>query len=499
MKKIDVIDALFLEQKKYIRDLKIKRLLDPPEERKRKSLDDYEYFIKTYFIEDLLDNNGKYIPPAPFHKEMAEQILKSNDKWNGLFEWSRSLAKSSTIAFSILWLMINKKIKFVTYFSNNQNLAFMLLNNIKSKIEASQLFIDDWGPFNRGEQWTKKFFIIGDPYNVAFLGLGAGQNPRGFKYRSQRPDLIIFDDLDDDSRCRNTQLLNETEQWVNQSVIPTGDPHLCKVIMVGNRFSEDMVLTRFKEKKLDYYSKINIINENGKSVWPEMWSEENINKMRETIGEIAFQREYLQNVVSLDTIFKREDIQWGEIPWNKIKSSVIAVDPSWTEGGDTKSIVSLLTDGDHFYVHDIFCRKTDMDTMMDSIAFFYKDLLQKNIKPIIYFESNFGQIYLQKDFTLKEKEWGFKLPIIFDQGKKIEKYMRIENMAVYLQRRLFTFNSDISSNNDTKTAITQMIGFSKKSKMNDDFLDALEYAFSKINIIKPMDPWKYSVINKVSR
>lgn len=493
------IDALFQNQKEWLQALQVQSNLDPKPERKRKALESYEYFIHTYFIEDLETPDGAYIPPANFHIEMAEKILNAPDRSTMLFEWSRSLAKSSTIGFIILWLLIRKKLNFIAYFSNNQRLATILLNNIKAKIENSKLFNEDFGPFEKGTSWTSEFIIVkNQDHETGIIAIGGGRNPRGYKMKSRRPDLIILDDLDDDSKCRNKHILDNYENWLNGSVIPMGDPLKTRIVMVGNRFTHDMLLTRFASKKIDFHSKVNILNDKGESVWPQLWPLENIKKLKDTIGSITFEREFMNNPIELDSIFKRTDIQYKKVDYKKITKAVIAVDPSWTEGGDTKSVVAMLTDGEYYYIDDVLCRRCSMENLIDSINDIYQRLKNKGIQSTIYFESNFGQIYLANDFRRKEAEWGFKLPIIFDQGKKAEKYMRIEAMYPVFERRLIFFNEDIKEHNDLKDGLMQLYSFSKNSKFNDDFADAIEYAYSKINV-KDTQVWKHSTINKITR
>lgn len=53
---------------------------------------------------------------------------------------------------------------------------------------------------------------------TAFFARGRGQSPRGLRYRNNRPDYIVIDDIDDDELVLNPQRVRKLILWVKEGV-----------------------------------------------------------------------------------------------------------------------------------------------------------------------------------------------------------------------------------------------------------------------------------------
>lgn len=485
------IDSLFLEQKKYLENLRKSQDLtncqDEPQVRISKALEDYEYFITTYFPHHLKNANGEFVKPAKFQIEAANSIMNSPNMFLAALVWARGHAKSTTAAFILIWLIINRKINFGYYVSATSLKVRMLMNTIKAEFEDNHLLNLDFGPFRTPDHTWNDDFIVIDKYDFALYTLSAGQNARGAKYKNYRPDFILLDDFDSDEVSRNEDRVEQMNNWLDMSLIPVSQPDKYRIIMIGNRFTHHMTLNHFcSNNKLDYYSQINIIDDNGEISWKEYWTEEAIEKRRNSIGSINFAREYMNTPVSVGKLFKKEQIIHKQLNLKEMDSQyIIAIDPSWTSGSksDYKAICCMCKIGDYYYVDDIFLRRTNMEVLTDWLFTKYYNLKRQYIDNIaIYFESNFAQHFLAETIHQKEKEFGLHLPLILDKRAKIEKYARIESLYPFFERNSIIFNPDMINSSDYIEFENQLLSFSKNSKMNDDGPDALQYAFEKCHI-----------------
>src|SRR4051812_46731772 len=89
----------------------------------------------------------------------------------------------------------------------------------RANLEANQRLINDYGEQQTFSGWKEQEFVTRD--KKAFRAVGAEQSPRGSKVDEVRPNIIVFDDLDDDEVCRNADRVKTRWEWVEQAVIPT--------------------------------------------------------------------------------------------------------------------------------------------------------------------------------------------------------------------------------------------------------------------------------------
>jgi len=315
-------------------------------------------------------------------------------------------------------------------------------------------------------------------------------NPRGALYNSIRLTDIILDDIDTNERCLSEDRMIKLKDWLDAELIPATAPNFnWRIIYVGNRFNNKQLLCHFAKKPLNYYSKVNLLDEFGEPSWKENHTAEKIQKYRESISSIQFMREYMNTPIQSGAIFKSEHLQLCDMDYSKITKAVIALDPSWTSSSksDYKAGVLLLSDGENFYIDKAYCRRADMTNFVDWTYDVYRKLRMNRLDCLIYFESLLNQNILAQEFDIKAAEYNQQLPLILDKSVKAEKYMRIEAIQPFFERRRMFVNRQVVETQDWLDGQDQLFGFHKNSKMNDDFPDVLQYALSKINSFNDRD------------
>ncbi len=211
---------------------------------------DYAAFVEYYFPHWTTDKvTGKNIPSAKFHVQAASHI-RNNKHGISVFKWARGHAKSTHIdVFIPLWLKCQEKrdINVVVLVGKSEENAITLLGDIQAELQYNQRYISDFGSqYNAGSWETGKFVTLD---GVAFFARGRGQSPRGLRYRDQRPDYIIIDDLDDDELCLSEQRVKKMTDWVKEALYGTFGAEGGRFIMVGNLIAKNSVLANIS--KLD--------------------------------------------------------------------------------------------------------------------------------------------------------------------------------------------------------------------------------------------------------
>lgn len=306
-----------------------------------------------------------------FHREMTDMAADPSNKYVA-FAAPRGHAKSTTIGFTYaLWSTVYKKHHFGVIISDTVTQSIEFVNALKDQIENSiklrwlygDLVSDEWrdGDFttSTGIRWVAK---------------GAGMKVRGLRHREHRPDLIIFDDLENDERVATAGQRKKLKNWLTKAALPALSRD-GRAVMVGTVLHHDSLLQNilnhkemFASWKTKLYRAI-MTDSRGKeyALWPEHMSLETLKAMRDNpkhpryIGSIAFAQEYQNKPLDEgDMIVSPDQVQWAEKrpDRTRVVARAMAVDPAVSERqtADPTGIVvgELTAEGDVyiFYASD---------------------------------------------------------------------------------------------------------------------------------------------------
>lgn len=448
------------------------------EERIKRARKDYPYFVSTYFPHLAKSECGQ------FQIDAAKYIL-ANPKARAVFEWPRGHAKSTHISLLIpIWLMIQEKqeMKVMVLVSKSQDAAEGLLSDLQAEIEFNSLLIKDFGSFVSQGEWSKGSFKTSN--GCFFKALGRGQTPRGLKNRGNRPDYIIIDDLDDDEMCRNPRRVKDIFDWTLSALIGAFDMGRGRFVMVGNRIHKESVLVKMTKRPKIHHVQVNAYDKDGNVTWKENYTVEEIEDIREFMGEVRFQKEYMNNPINSGTIFREKDIRWGKmLPLREYSKLVCYTDPSFKSSSknDYKATVLVgLTKTGYYHLIKVFADQTTVSTMIQ----WHYDIMEFVGDSIIckyYMEANFLQDMILDEFTEKGEEVGHHVPVVGDKRSKPEKLARIEAMQPLFERGIVIFNEEEKSSQGMQVMENQLIDIERGSTTHDDAPDALEGAIFKLS------------------
>ena len=446
---------------------------------------DYQRFVNFYFPHYVTDSTtGEVIDCAPFHIQAANAI-KANRNMRAVFEWARGHAKSTHMDIFIpMWLMIQepRTINTVILVSKSEEMAKTLLADIQAELQYNQRFINDYGvQFNAGD-WQEGRFVTSK--KVAFFARGRGQSPRGLRYRNQRPDYIVVDDIDDDELCRNEKRVKEAVNWVKEALFGALDGGRGRFIMVGNLINKQSILQAIINTESVETSQVNIYDKYGNVSWAAKYTFDEVESLRKFSGERAFQKEYMNNPIAEGTIFRNQDIRYGAmLPLNKYRQLVCYTDPSWknTATSDYKAtVLAGITPDGYYHVLKVYAAQTSVKEMVNWHYEIMK-YVNGNAPVMYYMEANLVQDLLLAEFTAEGNSRGLHIPIRGDARKKGDKFARIEAMQPLFERGLVILNEAEKNSNGMKVLIEQLLMFSRGGRAHDDAPDALESAVFMLN------------------
>lgn len=291
------------------------------------------WFFHCYFHHYV-----KY-PTAEFQKEIIR--LTEDEKIRNLFIVAfRGSSKSSLITLSyVLWAILGiQKKKCVIIASQTARQAQMHLLNIKRELESNKMLRDDLGPFKEENSPWGMAMLVFPQYNAMIIPLSTEQAVRGNRFGQDRPDLIVGDDLENDTSVRTQESRDKTYDWLKNEVIPAGDRDT-RLVIVGNLLHEDSLLMRLKretengELENSIFRKYPII-EDGKILWPGKFPDmQDIENERKRIGNAySWGKEFLLEILSRDgQIIAPEWIEkYDSLPEDKrcYRGIFVGVDPA---------------------------------------------------------------------------------------------------------------------------------------------------------------------------
>jgi predicted phage terminase large subunit-like protein len=433
---------------------------------------DYAYFVEYYFPHFAKCKCGK------FQIQAANKVL-STKNLKAVFKWARGHAKSTHLDIMIpLWLKCQKEreLNVMVLVGKSQDNANTLLSDVQAELQYNQRYSNDFGKQYNAGSWQEGEFVTAD--GCAFFARGRGQSPRGLRYKENRPDYIVIDDLDDDELVENEARVSKLTDWVKEALFGSLDGGRGRFVMVGNLIGKNSVLARIAATEGVYVSQVNIYDKNGNVTWCEKWSLQEVKDMEQFMGYRSFQKENMNNPITEGAVFKNDWIRWKKLPkLDKYESIVAYCDPSFKSStkNDYKAIKMWGKIGTELHLIKAFVRQCSTSEM---VRWFY-DLHESIPEGVIcdyYMEANFLQDIILDEFTTEGNIRGYQLPIRADQRKKPDKFQRIEAVSPLWERGFIWYNEDLKNDRDMLTGLQQTLAFEKGSHTHDDAPDADEGA-----------------------
>jgi len=467
-------------------------------ERIEKARNSLTYFLVTYFP------HYATFGLSDMHVEIARDLefaISSGGKY--AYAAPRGHAKT-TLASKIypLWLTCFNKKKFIVEISDSVELAESNLEAIKKELEDNELLRMDY-PHVCGTTnvWKVGEFITSN--GVKFKACGSGKRLRGLSNRAQRPDVVILDDLENDTNVRSKTQRDKLEEWLDEAVLNLGsaDGSLL-VVYIGTVLHEDSVLSRklklpywhtrryasiisypynmdlwdvycelYLHNGLDaaqkYYSQHRVeLDAGAKVLWEQVLPIDALMRKRAE-NPRAFSKEQLNSPMSDRQMFKLSDIKMYDNIDN-LDYYVTYVDPA---GGGNKSdytaITTLGVKTPKIYVVESIVKRMDSRATIDTLI----ALQRMYANRFVGIETNGGQIHIKQWLQVAAANAGVHMPIkgVCNTTHKIN---RIETLEMPI------INGEILLRSDQRMLIDQLLEFPEGQ--NDDAPDSLAGAYALV-------------------
>lgn len=334
------------ELKKWIRESVSPFENDTPAKqhaRKERGKKDLLYFFATYLPHYFSVAFGD------FHGEWQE-ITELQDQF-ALIGAPREHAKSTffTLGNPVHKICYRLK-KFIWPCSDTHEQAAAFSLQIKLELEENPRIKHDFGVL-KTKTWSDDEFETAN--GVKVLARGRGDKVRGIRFRQYRPDMAIFDDMENDETTENPRTTKKIINWIRGAVLGSlGKGY--SAIMVGNLFHPLSAISRLiAEEDEDglprYVSKVyDAVIDAGtpdeRPLWPALWPMERLMQKQHDVGTYTFNKEMRNKVGTEDSPFPEDTVTFYdriEIV-NRVLLFATGVDPAATatSKSDFRSVVT---------------------------------------------------------------------------------------------------------------------------------------------------------------
>jgi hypothetical protein len=184
----------------------------------------------------------------------------------------RGFGKTTLIKLYVLYCILFTKKKFILVISSTASLAENFLSDVVDMLDEPNIkrVFGDWRiGMEKDTQAIKKFGFRGR--NIILAGLGAGTSLRGLNLKNERPDVMIFEDIQTRECADSATQSDALERWMVGTAMKAKSPLGCQYIFVANMYPTKFSILR-KLKANDTWVKFIAggILADGTSLWEDL-------------------------------------------------------------------------------------------------------------------------------------------------------------------------------------------------------------------------------------
>jgi hypothetical protein len=294
---------------------------------------------------------------------MTTAVHKLRDFTQLVLGIPRGFGKTTLVKLFILYCILFTNRKFILVNSAIQGLAENIIADVVDMLNEKniQKVFGDWKIGREKDTLDiKKFAFRGR--SIILAAMGAGGSLRGMNLKNERPDVMIFEDVQT-RECADSKVQSDAlERWMVGTAMKAKSPHGCFFLFVGNMYPTPYSILR-KLKRNPKWTKFicgGILSDNT-SLWEELQPISQLLSELDNDIEMGHEDIFAAEVLNdenakLNTKVKLEKI--NEWPFNEIdqpQGKYIIIDPA------TKKVNADAITISYFEVYDGIPAVCDID------------------------------------------------------------------------------------------------------------------------------------------
>ena len=298
---------------------------------------------------------------------LCEYAQKQRDFSRLALGLPRGFGKTVVIKLFILFVILFTKKKFILILGANDDKAEEILADVVDMLDEVNIkhTFGDWRVgLTKDTARVKKFSFRGR--TIILAGLGAKGSVRGLNLKNERPDIMIFDDIQTREQADSQAESDALFRWLLGTAMKAKSPHGCLYIFVANMYPTPYSILR-KLKGMSTWIKFitGAITEDGESIWEELQPIEQLLQEFRNDEEAGHKEIFFAEVLndehatSLNTIditrIKGTAIDYSFPPEGKY----IIIDPATDKPGSNDTAIGLV----HVYSGKPILMKLEAEVM----------------------------------------------------------------------------------------------------------------------------------------
>lgn len=409
---------------------------------------------------------------------ITQAALKVRDFTQIVLAIPRGHGKTTLLKLFILWCVLFTKKKFILVIAATEGKAENIIADVMDMLKENnilRLFGDYRFNIEKDTLELKKFSFRGRPITLA--GIGAQTSLRGLNIKNERPDVMIFDDIQDDDGSESKVQSEALVRWMFGTAMKAKSPFGCLYLFVGNVLPGPYSIIKMLRNNPQWVKfTTGALLADGSALWPELHPAEQL--LAEFANDLAAGRPdiFFSEVLNNPDAALKSKIDLSKIPQWSLPDTVapqgkcIIIDPATGKGskGDETTITL-------FYVYDgvpvvrtvISERQSPGDTIRAALVL----ALQENCK-LIAVESTAYQstlIYWFEFFCTQLQVTGIEFVEV--ANTQYSKNARITTILSVIERGELMLHASVRA-----VILNQIVHWNPMKRDNvDGILDTLTY------------------------
>lgn len=438
------------------------------------------------------------LPETPLHKKINDAIDAPENR-KVVVAAPRGLGKTTTMSIAkCAQSILFGKHRFIVYVSNSLDAAQRQTDNLRRELLTNQTIKTIFGSIRPekydgiDESFSKTAWVAQSPAagtQTLVLPRGNQQQIRGLKFGALRPDLLIFDDLEESALLTSEEQRKKLKDWFFSDALECVAQHSAaenQIIYIDTLKHEDALLANLLELP-DWYSiRLSICDENYNSNAPTFKTTEEIKRKVEQArvsGTLDhFYREHMSEPIAHeDATFKQEYFKYYDetkegLHGNPEVENFVIVDPAKT-ARKTSAYSAIVGVGvnlrtNAIYVRDLIMERLESDEVIQRAL----DMCERLEARVIGVETTGLEAWVEQPFRDAIGARGMSLEFIGLHAKKGKgelgyesgKVGRVSGLAPYYRQGLIYHNPLVCAPLEI-----QLRGFPRSKRW--DAMDALAY------------------------
>lgn len=261
----------------------------------------------------------------------------------------RGFGKTTLIKLFIVYCILFTKKKLILIISSTSTHAENIVSDVFTMLDERNVksIFGNWRAAIEVDRRDLKKFGFRER-NIVVVAIGAGGSLRGLNLNNERPDVMVFEDIQTREDAKSEQVSADLEDWMVSTAMKAKSPHGCLTIFCGNMYpGRNSILKKLKTNKNWIKFIAGAILSDGTSLWEalrpiKLLLEELDNDISMGHAEAFFSEVLNETDVAINTRLNLSSLKkW---PWSDYEipqGRFIIVDPSSGKLGRDDAAIGL--------------------------------------------------------------------------------------------------------------------------------------------------------------